>query len=114
MVLNLATALFATLVYYRRRLVDLRLASSFIPGIVTGSFFGGALGNFVDTSLLMWLFVVFLVGAGARMVYTYWEKAPLVEAAPGRISLLTYAAIGPSASASESCRGSRGWAAASS
>jgi uncharacterized membrane protein YfcA len=42
----------------------------------------------------MWLFVVFLVGAGIRMMYTYWEKAPSVEVAPGRISGFMYAVIG--------------------
>ncbi|MDG6901014.1 MAG: sulfite exporter TauE/SafE family protein [Nitrososphaerota archaeon] len=93
LMLNLVTALFSTLVYYRQRLVDLRLASAFVPGIVVGSFLGGALGNFADTGLLMWLFVAFLVGAGARMVYTYWEKAPS-EAAPSRTSLLMYGVIG--------------------
>ncbi len=82
LVLNLVTALFATMVFYRQRLVDLRLAIAFIPGIVAGSFLGGALGNFVDATLLLWLFVVFLLGAGARMVYTYWETAPPEE--PGR------------------------------
>ena len=69
LVLNLATALSATVVYYNRKLVDLRLASAFIPGIIVGSFLGGAWGNFVDSALLMWLFVEFLIGAGGRMVY---------------------------------------------
>lgn len=68
LVLNLVTALFATVVYFRNNLVDLRLAAAFIPGIVAGAFLGGAFGNFVDTGLLLWLFVVFLVGAGGRMV----------------------------------------------
>ena len=75
LVLNLVTALFATIVFYRQKLVDLRLAIAFIPGIVAGSFLGGALGNFVNAALLLWLFVLFLLGAGARMVYTYWEPA---------------------------------------
>ena len=93
LVLNLVTALFATLVYYRQKLVDLRLASAFIPGIVAGSFLGGALGNFADASLLMWIFVAFLIGAGCRMVYTYWEKAPAAESSAGRMSRLMYAVI---------------------
>ena len=66
LVLNLVTAFFATLIYYHERLVDLRLAFAFIPGIVAGSFLGGAIGNFVNTELLLWLFVAFLVGAGRQ------------------------------------------------
>ncbi len=93
LVLNLVTAFFATIVFYRQRLVDLRLAVAFIPGIVAGSFLGGALGNFVDAALLLWLFAVFLLGAGARMVYTHWEPAPPEEAARGRPSHAMYAII---------------------
>lgn len=94
LVLNLVTAFSAALVYYRQKLVDLRLASAFIPGIVVGSFLGGAFSNFVDTALLLWLFVAFLVGAGGRMVYTHWEKASTKEASPRRLSPLVYAIIG--------------------
>jgi len=74
LVLNLITAASAALVYYRQRLVDLKVAAAFIPGICLGSLMGGVIGNFVNSDLLMWLFVLFLLGAGARMVYTYWEK----------------------------------------
>jgi hypothetical protein len=93
LVLNLITALFATIVYYRSKLVDLRLAVAFIPGIVAGSFLGGALGNFVSTTLLLWLFVIFLAGAGGRMVYTHWEKTSTNELGPKYPSHLTYAII---------------------
>ncbi len=93
LVLNLVTALFATIVFYREKLVDLRLAVGFIPGIVAGSFLGGALGNFVDALLLLWLFVAFLLGAGARMVYTHWEKAPSGDRPPVRSSPAVYAVI---------------------
>ena len=92
LVLNLATALFATITYYHSRLVNLRLASAFIPGIVVGSFAGGAWSNFVDSNALMWLFVVFLVGAGFRMVYTHWEKAPS-NAEPRRPTRFAYAVV---------------------
>ena len=93
LVLNLVTALFATVVFYRQKLVDLRLALALIPGISAGAFLGGALGNFVDSTLLLWLFVVVLFGAGARMVYTHWERVPSEEKAPNRPSLLMYAVI---------------------
>lgn len=93
LVLNLVTALFATVIYYRGGLVNLKLASAFIPGIVVGSFAGGAWSNFVDSSLLMWLFVAFLVGAGARMLYTHWEKAPTGEAHPRSTTKLTMVVV---------------------
>ncbi len=93
LVLNLVTALFATVVFYREKLVDLRLAVAFIPGIVAGSFLGGALGNFVDAGLLLWLFVAFLIGAGARMVYTHWEKAPSADRPPVRPRPTVYGVI---------------------
>ncbi len=93
LVLNLVTAFFATLVYYRQKLVDVRLAVAFIPGIVAGSFLGGALGNFVDPVLLLWLFVAFLIGAGGRMVYTHWEHAPLEEPVRARPSQSMYVII---------------------
>ena len=93
LVLNLVTALFATVVYYRQKLVDVRLAAAFIPGIVAGSFLGGAVGNFADATLLLWLFVAFLVGAGARMVYTYWERARPKDAVPGRPTRRMYVVI---------------------
>lgn len=94
LVLNLVTATFATIVYYRGGLVNLKLASAFIPGIVVGSFIGGAWSNFADSTLLMWVFVAFLIGAGARMVYTHWERAPTAEAHPRPTTRSTLVAVG--------------------
>ncbi|MGQ9587115.1 MAG: sulfite exporter TauE/SafE family protein [Thermoplasmata archaeon] len=74
LVLNLVTALSATLIYYRSKMVDLKLSSTFVPGICAGSLVGGASAKYIDSDLLMWAFVVFLIVAGGRMVYTYWEK----------------------------------------
>jgi len=75
LVLNLITALSAAIVYYRSNLVDIRFALWFVPGICLGAFIGGAITAYINPVLLMWLFVIFLVGAGGRMVYTYWEKS---------------------------------------
>jgi uncharacterized membrane protein YfcA len=94
LVLNLVTALFATVVYYREELVNLRLASAFIPGIVVGSFIGGAWSNFIDSSLLLWLFVAFLIGAGGRMVYTHWEKVSTTEMEEKRLTPLVFVVVG--------------------
>lgn len=82
LVLNLVTALTAAVVYYRGGLVNLRQASVFVPGIIAGSLIGGALSESVDPNLLMWLFVAFLVGAGGRMLYTYWERGPVDTTEP--------------------------------
>lgn len=74
LVLNLVTALSAALIYYRNKLIDLKLSSTFVPGICVGSLVGGASTEYIDSGILMWAFVVFLIFAGGRMVYTYWEK----------------------------------------
>jgi uncharacterized protein len=74
LVLNLITALSASIVYYRSKLVDIRFALWFVPGICLGAFLGGAITSYINPVLLMWLFVIFLVGAGGRMIYTYREK----------------------------------------
>lgn len=93
LVLNLVTAASASVVYYRSKLIDLKMAAAFIPGICLGALAGGALGNFVDPTLLMWIFVLFLIGAGARMVYTFWEKKSDAETCPVGFSGTMYATI---------------------
>jgi uncharacterized membrane protein YfcA len=93
LVLNLITALSAAIVYYRADLIDLRLAVAFIPGICIGAFIGGAMTNFVNPEILLWIFVVFLVGAGARMIYTWWEKPKPGDECPVRFSRTMYAGI---------------------
>ena len=95
LVLNLITALSATIIYYRADLVDVRLALVFIPGICIGALLGGILTDFIEPEILIWLFVVFLLGAGARMVYTYWEKSSGEEPCPITLSRGMYALIVP-------------------
>jgi uncharacterized protein len=93
LVLNLITAASAAIVYYRKKLVDLKISAAFVPGICIGSLIGGALGNFVDPTLLMWIFVIFLVAAGARMVYAIWEKKAENDVCPTGFSRQMYATI---------------------
>lgn len=93
LVLNLVTALSATLIYYRKKLVDLKMSLAFIPGICVGAFIGGASTKYVDSTLLMWLFVAFLIGAGGRMIYTYWDKNKEAEACPIRLTTRLFALI---------------------
>jgi len=93
LVLNLITALSASIVYYRSNLVDVRFALWFVPGICLGAFIGGVAAAYINPVLLMWLFVIFLIGAGGRMIYTFWEKAAPEGACPVQFSKGMYALI---------------------
>ena len=66
--LNLVTALVATVVFTRNRLVDFRFCTIFLPGTVAGSILGALLSSRAPKDLLLGLFAVFLVGAGALMI----------------------------------------------
>jgi len=93
LVLNLITSVSAGYIFYRNKMIDFKASFTFVPGICVGAFIGGALAKFVNTTILLWLFVVFLVGLGARMVYTYWEKKKVEEKPPERLSVAIYALI---------------------
>lgn len=93
LVLNLITALAASIVYYRSNLIDIRFALWFVPGICLGAFLGGVAAAYINPVLLMWLFVIFLIGAGGRMIYTYWEKPSPESACPVHYSMGMYALI---------------------
>jgi uncharacterized membrane protein YfcA len=93
LVLNLITALSASVVYYRSNLVDIRFALWFVPGICLGAFLGGVMAAYINPMILMWLFVVFLIGTGGRMIYTYWEKSAPESTCPVRFSRGMYALI---------------------
>ena len=82
LVLNLITSVSAGYIFYRNKMIDFKTSLIFAPGISVGAFMGGALAKFVNTTILLWLFVFFLVGVGARMVYTYWEKGKVEEKPP--------------------------------
>jgi uncharacterized protein len=93
LVLNQITALSASIVYYRSNLVDIRFALRFVPGICLGAFLGGVMAAYINPVILVWLFVIFLLGAGGRMIYTYWEKAGPEGACPLTFSRRMYALI---------------------
>jgi len=93
LVLNLITSLSAGYIFYRNKMIDFKTSFMFVPGIVVGAFAGGALSKFVNTAVLLWLFVVFLVVLGARMVYAYWEKGKAAEEPPTSQSPAMYALI---------------------
>lgn len=66
--LNLVTALVATAVFARNRLVDFKFSSLFIPGTIAGSILGALLSSRAPRDLLLGIFAVFLLGAGILMV----------------------------------------------
>jgi hypothetical protein len=68
LVINLLAVLSATAIYYRRGLVDVKLAAWFIPGVCIGALLGAVATEWVDPALLMWLFSAFLVAVGLRMI----------------------------------------------
>jgi hypothetical protein len=93
LVLNLITSVSAGWVFYRKKMIDFKASFLFVPGICAGAFIGGALSQSVNTTVILWLFVVFLIGVGARMVYTYWEQGKVEEKAPKSLSVAMYTLI---------------------
>ena len=93
LVLNLITSLSAGYIFYRKKMIDYKISLIFAPGISLGAFAGGALSKSFDTTVLLWVFVAFLVGVGARMIYSYWEKGKSEETAPTSLSIGKYVLI---------------------
>lgn len=86
LVLNLITSLSAGYIFYKKKMIDYKTSLIFAPGISIGAFAGGALSKSFNTTVLLWLFVAFLVGVGARMIYSYWEKGKVEENKPLQLS----------------------------
>ncbi len=93
LVLNLITSLSAGYIFYRKNMIDFRTSLIFAPGISMGAFAGGALSKSFNSTVLMWVFVVFLLGVGARMLYSYWEKDKVEQNLPVHLSTGMYALI---------------------
>jgi uncharacterized membrane protein YfcA len=95
LVLNLITSVSAGYVFYRHKMIDVKRALLFVPGIIAGSLTGSAVDNLniVKPTFLLWLFVAFLVGAGARMVYSFREKGKTEGEYPTTFSRRMYALI---------------------
>jgi len=72
--LNLVTALVATIVFQRNKLVDYRFCLVFLPGTVMGSFLGAVLSSMAPKNLLLGIFSVFLYAVGLIMVFSAKEK----------------------------------------
>ena len=93
LVLNLITSLSAGYIFYRKKMIDYKISLIFAPGISIGAFAGGALSKSFNTTILLWVFVAFLIGVGARMIYSYWEKGKSEETAPTSLSIGKYVLI---------------------
>ncbi len=93
LVLNLITSLSAGYIFYRKKMIDYKASFIFAPGISIGAFAGGALSKSFDTTILLWMFVIFLLGVGARMIYSFWEKEKVEENSPKSLSTAMYALI---------------------
>jgi hypothetical protein len=93
LVLNLITSLSAGYIFYRKKMIDYKISLIFAPGISLGAFAGGALSKSFDTTVLLWVFVAFLLGVGARMIYSYWEKGKSEETPPTSLSTGKYVLI---------------------
>jgi len=95
LVLNLITSVSAGYVFYRHGMIDLKRAFLFVPGIIVGSLTGSVIDglHLVSTTFLLWLFVAFLVGAGARMIYSFREKKQTEGECPTTFSKRMYVLI---------------------
>jgi uncharacterized membrane protein YfcA len=72
--LNLLTALVATIVFARNKLVDFKFCYMFLPGTILGSLLGAVLSSRAPKDLLLGIFSVFLYGVGILMVLSAKEK----------------------------------------
>jgi uncharacterized membrane protein YfcA len=73
--LNLVTALVATIVFQRNKLVDYRFCLIFLPGTIVGSFLGAVLSSMAPKNFLLGIFSVFLYAVGLLMISSAKEKA---------------------------------------
>ena len=73
--LNLVTALVATIVFWRNKLVDFKFCFRFLPGTILGSLIGALLSSRAPKDLLLGIFSAFLYGVGILMIVAAKGKA---------------------------------------
>jgi uncharacterized protein len=95
LVLNFLTSVSAGYQFYRKKMIDFRRALLFVPGIIVGSLTGSVIDNLkvVNPTILLWLFVAFLLIAGARMIYSFRERGKAEGECPASFSKRMYALI---------------------
>jgi uncharacterized membrane protein YfcA len=72
--LNLVTALTATIIFQRNKLVDYRFCIAFLPGTIIGSFLGAILSGMAPRNILLGIFSVFLFAVGLLLIFSTREK----------------------------------------
>lgn len=87
LLLNAISLSFATVNYWRGRLIDWRIALPVAVVAVASAPFGARLTPHVDKTILLFLFAVFLVFAGAMMLF-YQGKARAQNAGPAEVWLV--------------------------
>lgn len=94
--LNLVTALVATIVFQRNKLVDYRFCVVFLPGTIVGSLLGAVLSSMAPKNLLLGIFSVFLYAVGLLMAVSAKDKAGLQvkKLTAGMIVLVTVFSFG--------------------
>ncbi len=89
MFLNLVTALVATIVFARNKMVDFKFCFLFLPGTVAGSLLGAVLSSRAPRDLLLGIFSVFLYGAGILMIVSARKKSSeAVQRITGKLAAL--------------------------
>lgn len=94
--LNLVTALTATIVFQRNKLVDYRFCLFFLPGTIVGSFLGAVLSGMAPKNFLLGIFSVFLYGVGLLLIISAKEQAgqEVKKLSAGTIILITLFSFG--------------------
>ena len=93
LVLNLITALSASIVYDRFSSGGHTVRTLVCSGYLSGCIPRRCHYRICQSGTLMWLFVIFLIGAGGRMIYTYWEKSAPEGSCPVTFSREMYILI---------------------
>ena len=94
--LNLVTALIATIVFQRNKLVDYRFCVVFLPGTIVGSFLGAVLSSMAPKNILLGIFSMFLYAVGILLIFSAKEKAgqEVKKLRAGMIILITVFSFG--------------------
>ncbi|MCB2176889.1 MAG: TSUP family transporter [Actinomycetales bacterium] len=83
LLLNAVSLSFATVTYWRARLVNLALGIPLTVAAVVAAPVGARVAPHVDTAVLLWLLAAFLVFAGAMMLF---YRRPEATREPGRVA----------------------------
>ena len=94
--LNLVTALTATVVFQRNKLVDFRFCLVFLPGAVLGSLLGAVLSSMAPKNLLLGIFSAFLYIVGLLLFLSGKERVgqQAKKLTAGMIVLITLFSFG--------------------